>query len=423
MPTISWNNLPFNPKPPRKMHVDMNASYASAEQQADPFLRGKPIAVAAYNSPRGCVIAPSIEAKQFGIKVGMRVGEAQQLCRNLVVLEPDAEKYRYVHRQYKKLLSDYTDALIPKSIDEFQLDLENCPLPEKSMRVCGREIKQRVRDEIGDWLRVNIGVGPNYWLAKTAAGLHKPDGLDAIFAANYEAIYRNLQLMKLCGIKAANCVRLNHHSVFNVLDFFHARRRTLEAAFESINGYYWYLRLRGWEADDVVFDRHSYCNEVALGQELKTMDELAPVLMTLVNKTGARMRKGGYRCRGVHVAVLYKNGAHWHQGVKLKKGLVDSREIYGIAFRLLHKSPYSGEAVRSLSETVYELEPLHLQQYSLFGEDEEMLRLVSALDGINERWGDSAIVPALMLGAKGLVQDRISFSSARDMLERDTLKT
>ena len=59
--TVRLVKLGFNPKPPTVMHLDLNSCFASVEQQADPFLRGRPVAVAAYDSPGGCIIAPSVE--------------------------------------------------------------------------------------------------------------------------------------------------------------------------------------------------------------------------------------------------------------------------------------------------------------------------------------------------------------------------
>ena len=92
-------SLALNHNPPRIMHVDLNSCFATIEQQANPLLRGKPIVVAAYDSPRGCVVAPSIEAKRYGIKTGMTVGDAKLLYPRVIVRTPDPPKYRYVHLQ------------------------------------------------------------------------------------------------------------------------------------------------------------------------------------------------------------------------------------------------------------------------------------------------------------------------------------
>src|SRR5579872_2145080 len=95
-PTNDYTNLPFNAKSPTILHIDLNSCFATIEQQANPKLRGKPIAVAAYTTPSGCIVAPSIEAKRFGIKTGMRVKDGKMLCRDLIVLPPDPNKYRVV---------------------------------------------------------------------------------------------------------------------------------------------------------------------------------------------------------------------------------------------------------------------------------------------------------------------------------------
>src|SRR5258708_7305853 len=120
-------NLPFNPKPSTILHIDLNSCFATIEQQANSFLRGKPVAVAAYVSPSGCIVAPSVEAKKFGVKTGMRVKDGKILCPNLIVLPPDPNKYRAVHILLKQLMESYTDKVTPKSIDEFILDLEGSP--------------------------------------------------------------------------------------------------------------------------------------------------------------------------------------------------------------------------------------------------------------------------------------------------------
>ena len=110
------------PSEPRIVHVDLNSCFATLEQQASPHLRGKPIVVAAYDSPGGCVVAPSIEAKRLGIKTGMSVRDARILCPEVIVRTPHPSLYRDAHMRFRKIFMDYTPEVTPKSIDEAILD-------------------------------------------------------------------------------------------------------------------------------------------------------------------------------------------------------------------------------------------------------------------------------------------------------------
>ncbi len=408
--------LPFNPKSPTIMHLDLNSCFATIEQQANRFLRGKPLAVAAYVSPGGCIVASSVEAKKLGIKTGMRVKDGKIICPDLIVMPPDPNKYRSVHLRLRKLLSEYTDDLTPKSIDEFVLDLEGSPKLKKGIFEIAREIKTRIKTEIGEWLTVSAGIAPNRYLAKIAAGLHKPDGLDEISQNNFRKVYSRLQLMDLTGIKRNNCVRLNNAGIFTVEDFFNAGERTLERAFASVVGYWWYLRLRGWEADDVIWGRRSYGNSFALPKPLVSPEELAPILVKLVEKTGARMRRAGYNCRGVHVSLLYRDHSYWHHGMTVSEQLFDSRDIYKIAFGILCHSPFR-KPVAILAESCFNLEETASQQMSLLTDLEKKRSLVEAIDEINDRFGQFMITPALMLGTKDLVPDRVAFGGIKELEE------
>jgi DNA polymerase IV len=136
--------LPFNHNAPTIMMVDLNSAFATCEQQANPFLRGKPIVVAAYNSPNGCVVAPSIEAKRYGIKTGMTVRDARLLYPPVIVRTPDPAKYRAVHLQFRRIFRDYSPDVTPKSIDEAVIDLtDTLCLYKGSIVDLGREIKKR----------------------------------------------------------------------------------------------------------------------------------------------------------------------------------------------------------------------------------------------------------------------------------------
>lgn len=409
-------NLSFNPKPSTILHIDLNSCFATIEQQANPLLRGKPIAVAAYATSNGCILAPSIEAKMQGIKTGMRVRDGKLLCPRLIVLPPDPWKYRNIHLALRKLISDYTADFNPKSIDEFVLNLEGYPSVNRGLLVVSSEIKTRIRREIGDWLTVSIGIAPNRFLAKLASNLEKPDGLTEINKENFRAVYSKLRLTDLPYIKSGNAARLSSVGIFSVTDFYSAPLWKLKAAFRSINGYYWYVRLRGWEIDDVVYGRRSYGNSYALPKPLVTLEELSPILSKLVMKMSTRLRNAGLKAKGIHLATAYRDGSFWHKGVSFEKEFFDVRDIYKSAFRILSLSPFF-KPVRELAVSCFNLRSFNFLQLEIFENVEKKMKISSAIDKTNERWGDFVVTPARMLGTKDNVPDRIAFGGVKELEE------
>src|SRR3954471_18905593 len=232
--------LPLNHNAPTIMFVDLNSAFASCEQQANPLLRGKPIVVAAYDTPNSCVVAPSIEAKRYGIKTGMSVRDARLLYPGVIVKKPDPPKYRFVHQKFCKIFKDYFPDVTPKSIDEAVIDLTDTLCLFKGTVVdIGREIKKRFKTEIGEWMRCSIGVGTNRFEAKLAASLHKPDGLDIIDHTNVLDVYKRVSLLDLCGINTRFQARLNAYGIFTPTEFYQASLQTLKMqVFRSVLGYY-----------------------------------------------------------------------------------------------------------------------------------------------------------------------------------------
>ena len=411
------NTLPFNSKPSTIMHIDLNSCFATIEQQANPLLRNKPIAVAAYDTPSGCIVAPSVEAKELGIKVGMRVKDGRLIYPGLVVLTPDPWKYRSVHLKLRNLISNFTDDFSPKSIDEFYLNLEGYPcLKVNTIHEVAKRIKQKIKEDIGEYITVSVGIGPSRFLAKTASNLHKPDGLDEINKDNFLEVYSRLTLPDLHGISEKYTARLNSSGIYSVLDLYHSSVRTIRSAFRSIFGYYWYLRIRGWEIDDVDFGRRSYGNSYSLPKPLETLQDLSPILSKLVTKMSARLRKAGYKTQGVHVSIMYRDGCYWHKGVKTEKVLFDTRDIYKKAYRILSRSPYQ-KPVRELAVSCFNLINQRSSQLELFEDVEKKQDLAQAVDRVNERWGEYVITPARMISAQNDVPDRVAFGGIKELEE------
>lgn len=409
--------LPINSASPTIMHIDLNSCFATIEQQAYPCLRGKPIVIAAYPTNGGCVLAPSIEAKKLGVKVGMTVRDARALCPTIIVRDPDPVMVRHVHRQFKSVVSNYAASVVPASIDELILNFTGTVAESRGLETIGQAIKHDIRTHIGEWLSCSIGIGTNRFLAKVGAGLQKPDGLVTITHKNLTPIYKTLTLTELPGINTRYQARLLAAGITSPIEFFEASIQTLKhTVFKSICGYYWFMRLRGWEIDVFDSSRKSFGQSYALSKQTDDKKELSRLIMKLTEKMGRRLRADGFEAYGNHLSMLYTDGTYWHHGHKFPRATGISPELYRRTMLLFAKT--QAKTVRTLAVSCFDLIKQERNQMTLFDDgDEKSEKLQSAVDHINDRFGEFVMTPALMMGMDDLILDRIAFGGVRDLEE------
>jgi DNA polymerase-4 len=475
---------------PYTVHIDLNSCFAIIEQQANRLLRGRPVGVSAYDTPRGFVLASSYEAKAKGVKLGVNVAQARAMAPGIVIMTPDPAKYREAHKLFKTVLSEYSSDISPKSIDEFVLDMENSPVLKKkkheirntkqirsskiaslkprisdaerqlhnqAMLQIGHEIKQKIRESLGEYVTVNIGISTNKFLAKYAAGFGKPDGMTLIDHTNLEQYYKDQILVDLPGINIKFRARLRAEGIYTPLDFLEADLDTLKKrVFKSINGYHWYMRLRGYETDTVEFSRKSIGHQHALSNKTTDMAELERLLMKLCEKTGRRLRKNNLYATGIHLYLGFvsdmpmhdgpssfenmPNIRSWHHGERVFYRLYSTLDIYKAAKKLLHQAKIPAR-VKIMSVNVFKLADWSPEQLSIFdtvqgpslyskesGKKDRVQvldadlrsagarkRVSDAVDAINNRYGEFVITPAVMLGMQGDILDRVAFGQVRDL--------
>ena len=385
------------------MYVDINSCFASIEQQENPLLRRKPLVVAAYVTPNGCVLASSREAKVLGIKTGMRVKDAEKICPNISVLPCDPPKYRKVHAKLEKLLSDFSLKVVSKSIDEFVFKVALGNPWENALHV-----KRRIKQEIGEWITVSIGISTNRYLAKIASNLQKPDGLVEINRDNYLNVYSKLKLTDLTGIKLRNEARLGSAGIYTVLDFYNSPLQKLKFAFGGVGGFYWQKRLHGYEIDDFPSQRKSIGNSYAFPN---SNIPPIPILAKLIEKTGFRLRSLGYKARGVSFMISYQNYKFWHKSLSLERLIFDSRDIFKYVCKLFSACPIKDSPIREIAVSVFNLTKNDSLQLEMFADIEKNLKLVKSIDKLNSRWGNFTVSHANMADTGKYVHDRIGFGS------------
>src|SRR3989338_6340279 len=162
---------------PLFLFVDLNSYFAAAEQQANPKLRGKPVGVCEHSG--GIILAASREAKLLGIKTGTPTWEAKKICPNIVLLPVDPSKIRALTSRFYRIAEDYSNDVEHVSVDEVSINLGLCSYPAAVKMA--KEIKQRIKEDMGEWITASVGIAESRLLAKIVTELQKPDGLVVIY--------------------------------------------------------------------------------------------------------------------------------------------------------------------------------------------------------------------------------------------------
>ena len=410
--------LPLNTEEPQVMHIDLNSCFATVEQQARPMLRGRPVGVTnrrVSEAKYACVIAASYEAKALGVKVGMRADEARRLAPNIVILETDPPKYHFAYQKLVNIMRSYSPNVVMKSIDEGVIDFHGTRehINRQPLEDIGQEIKQRLKEDVGCWMRCNIGIAPNRFLAKLAAGLHKPDGLDIINHRNLRQVLGELQLTDLHGIAERNQARLNAAGIYTPLQFLDAPSELLRRqAFHSICGEDWYQRLRGHEIDHHEHDTKTIGRQYVL--EDTRLDDVAvnSRLAYLCETTGMKLRYKGFSARGIMVYARYLGGDYWYERRMFKTTFFSNAEVHRRAQLLFNRRPHH-DYVREIGVTCYQLTPSDRAQVSLLDAVNRENWLTEAIDRVNERYGEFTVTFAGSYASRGIVKQKIPFGTTR----------
>lgn len=404
----NWN---INPALPQIMWIDLNSAFATAEQQAHPSLRHRPVGITNRISRECCIITASYEAKAMGVKTGSRRSEAMRLCPELILLESDPPKYTAIYDKLFAIMRSYSDDCGMKSIDEGYINLQNTQYNSIDKLVnLGYEIKQRVKQEIGDYMTINVGMGSNRFLAKLAAGLHKPDGMDVITDQNLTDIYGQLNLEDLTGIAKHYAMRLRQNGINTPMQFLSASESFLrKSVFRSINGTYWYQRLRGYEVDDYHTNLSVIGRQWVVDQNGDDDNYLSSCLHYLVENVGLKMRFRQVAARGVCVWAHLQNGDRFHKKQLVQAPFTSNRAIWQLAEPLLNKRPAG--RVTCLGIYVYNFVSPNNDQLALVNTLSRDNQLTHAIDKINSTYGATTIHSAHSTDGANRIKQKVPFGS------------
>jgi len=417
----------FPPSPLKWLYVDFNSYFASVEQQLQPHLRGRPVAVVPVDTDSTCAIAASYEAKAFGVKTGTPIWEAKQKCPGLICVLARHDAYVDFHHRAIDEINRHIPVTDVCSIDEMAARLMLNEAVESAARRIALSIKVGLAENLGPWVRCSIGVASNRYLAKVATDLEKPDGLTILMPGDVEHRLTALALRDLPGIGANMERRLGARGLYSVADIWALDRRTMRQVWGSIWGErMWYL-LRGHDLPELATQRRSIGHSHVLAPDLRSPQHAILVARRLTMKACSRLR------RMEHCATRFAFSARLEDGRRIYadahcRPVQDSKTFLDIllAFWAVHIPTSAGTQVKKLSVVLYGLVAAQDVPRDLLASltsdggmgAEKWNRLSHALDRINHRFGrDSALIGMLPSQGSSFSGTKIAFTRIPDRQE------
>lgn len=333
------------------LHVDMNAFYASVECQRRPELRQKPVAVCGDPEARhGIVLTANYVAKPKGVKTGMAIWQAKQVCPDLVVLPADMGEYIRISRMAREIYERYTDQIEPFGLDESWLDVTGSTELFGSAMDIAQEISDRIKFELG--ITASIGVSDNKITAKLGSDYQKPDAITRIERDNYKDIVYPLPVGDLLYVGPATERKLRSIGIKTIGQLAQSSPDLLEYKLGKM-GMILHTFANGLDVSPVQRSDHiraikSVGNSATTPRDLVNDDDVRLMLYLLAESVACRMRELASKCTVVEVSVR-DSELHWYSRQrKLAVATCSSAEIAEVAFDLFRRSYLWTQPVRSI---------------------------------------------------------------------------
>jgi DNA polymerase-4 len=378
------------------LHIDMDAFYASVEEQDRPELKGRPLIVGGTGG-RGVVAAANYAVRRFGVRSAMPMREALRRCPHAVCVQPRMARYKEVSERVFAIFHDFTPLVEGLSLDEAFLDVTGSLKLLGGAESIGAGIRRRIHGETG--LTASVGLAPNKLLAKIASDLNKPDGMCSIDADNVRGILDPLPVERLFGVGPRTLPAVHAAGIFSLGDLRQAGDDVLWRLFGK-HGKSMRDRASGLDDRPVEPDREekSISAEETFAVDIREMARLAVELQRLADRAASRLRKHDLAAGRVSVKIRRGDFTTFTRQRALSQPTQDTAVVSATARGLLQEwsAAHPNATVRLLGVGLSNLRTL--QQPDLFaGVPAAGSRLDAVIDGIRDRFGTTLLTRASLL--------------------------
>ena len=416
-------------RPLRWLYLDLNSYFASVEQQLDESLRGKPIAVGPEKVNSGTIIAASYEAKAYGIKTGMKVGEARQRCPGLIFAGGDHGRYAEYHEKILAEIWRHVPVTHVCSIDEVACRLLDNENGREQAMALARRIKAGIRANVGECLTSSVGIAPSRLLAKMAADMQKPDGLTVIEARDLPHALLPLPLRDIPGIGPRMETRLNARGICTMAQLLSQNPHQAGAAWGSVVGMRLWHALNGEDLPESPRKSRSIGHSHVLAPDVRDPENTRQTARRLLVKAASRLRRGNYVTRHLTLGARFESRHKWSATQRLPETddsfpLLEALATLWPRLEAEQAKRPRRDRIHTIAVSLDDIRPAPDSaaeglQLSLFDARPKPSRdIASALDSINARFGrNSVTLGPYMQGRANLIGTKIAFGRIPEAAE------
>lgn len=418
------------PRGLRWLYVDFNSYFASVEQQLDPRLRGRPVAVIPVETESTCAIAASYEAKAFGVRTGTPVYEARKMCPGLICVLGRHDRYVEFHERILDEIERHIPVEMVCSIDEMACRLMKNETSPARVAEIARSIKSGIAENIGAYVRCSIGAAPSKYLAKVATDMQKPDGLTILMPEDIPGRLLELKLRDFPGIGPSMERRINAAGIRDVPSLLKLQPRHMRAVWGSIWGEKMWYYLRGYDLPDEETSRSSVGHSHVLSPDMRPPAQAYAIARRLTMKAAARLRRMDYYAGAFSVSMRVENGPRLGLDARctpVQDSFTFLRLLDTLWRELLRES--KGKRIKKVGVVLHSLteaRQLHVQP-GLFdalrepADDKREIRnrkICAAMDALNQKFGrDTLLLGMTARQGKPFAGTKIAFTRIPDMEE------
>ncbi|KAI8331007.1 hypothetical protein BC941DRAFT_163223 [Chlamydoabsidia padenii] len=292
------------------MHVDFDCFFASVGIKSRPELVDSPVAVShgkgLQKNSSSDIASCNYIARSYGVRNGMRVGKAQELCPDLKIIPYEFKSYRAVSEIFYNILFQYADEIQAVSVDEALLEVGSniTQTGEQQEESLAMAIRNEIREKTG--CEASIGMGSNILLARLATKKAKPCNHYYCRPEDVASFLSNQKVEDLPGVGSAMKSKLGEMGVATVGELALVTKSALTSKFGPKTAQTLYNFARGIDDRPLITNqpRQSVSAEVNWGVRFENNDQVITFLDSLSQEVSERLRAIDRKGKSITLKVL-----------------------------------------------------------------------------------------------------------------------